>query len=94
MLAKQTGLSRSEFDDLDWSIEWLEPLGLDFESNDNDDEDDSVFGSKYKCDTDEDCYKFFPNAIPGTLKCVESVCVSPIELKAFEIKWKGRERTR
>ncbi|PNY01173.1 hypothetical protein L195_g024462 [Trifolium pratense] len=39
MLAKQTGLSRSEFDDLDWSIEWLEPLGLDFESNDNDEDD-------------------------------------------------------
>jgi hypothetical protein len=34
-------LSGSESDDSDWSIGWLEPLGSDFESNDNDDEDDS-----------------------------------------------------
>ncbi|PNY02867.1 hypothetical protein L195_g026187 [Trifolium pratense] len=34
-------LSGSESDDSDWSIVWLEPLGSDLESNDNDYEDDS-----------------------------------------------------
>ncbi|PNX89619.1 hypothetical protein L195_g045741 [Trifolium pratense] len=34
-------LSGSESNDLDWSIKWLKHLGSDFESNDNDDEDDS-----------------------------------------------------
>ncbi|XP_045833366.1 uncharacterized protein LOC123924501 [Trifolium pratense] len=34
-------LSGFESDDSDWSIGWLEPLGSDFESNDNDDEDHS-----------------------------------------------------
>ncbi|PNY08108.1 hypothetical protein L195_g004620 [Trifolium pratense] len=34
-------LSGYESDESDWSIGWLEPLGSDFESNDNDDEDDS-----------------------------------------------------
>ncbi|PNX89767.1 hypothetical protein L195_g045889 [Trifolium pratense] len=34
-------VSGSEFDDSDWSIDWLEPLDSDFESNDNDDGDDS-----------------------------------------------------
>ncbi|PNX55798.1 hypothetical protein L195_g049429 [Trifolium pratense] len=32
-------LSGSESDDSDWSIGWLEPLGFDFESNDNDEDD-------------------------------------------------------
>ncbi|PNX61127.1 hypothetical protein L195_g052294, partial [Trifolium pratense] len=34
-------LSGYASDDSYWSIRWLEPLGSDFESNDNDDEDDS-----------------------------------------------------
>ncbi|CAL5197200.1 unnamed protein product [Lathyrus oleraceus] len=33
-------LSGSESDDSDWSIGWLEPLGSDFESSDNDRDDD------------------------------------------------------
>jgi hypothetical protein len=31
-------LSGYETDDSDWSIGWLEPLGTDFENNDDDDE--------------------------------------------------------
>ncbi|GAU51580.1 hypothetical protein TSUD_188200 [Trifolium subterraneum] len=38
-------LSDFEFGDSNWFIGWLEPLGYDFESNDNDDEDD--FGGDY-----------------------------------------------
>ncbi|PNX96548.1 hypothetical protein L195_g019757 [Trifolium pratense] len=34
-------LSGYESDDSDWSIGWLEPLDSNFESNDNDDEDNS-----------------------------------------------------
>jgi hypothetical protein len=34
-------LSGSKSDDSNWSIGWLEALGYDFKSNDNNDEDDS-----------------------------------------------------